>query len=368
VVSFRIQIYVNGHDWLARKLERSGVEFVKADNVFLRIADLPRAQAFSDRFTSLPWVRLLAGYARRVNPLLGKLLKPMEYYWCTAQAEYSADILFKGREPLAELMPHLLRHALVSFDANDVMTFLGRKLTPYFKGEVVSDLREFQLRGRPPGRRIKHRMKGNWIKMYDKAGSVLRVETVINQPEEFRVRRRVRRNGKRVTEWVPLRKSVALLFRYRDVARAANARYLDALSKVADPTSALRQLEKLTTRRETPAGRTVKPFNPLATGERDLFRSLLGGEHLIHGFTNRDLRAKLLALGVALPTEPRRQAARVSRQLTRLHVHGLIAKVPRARRWRVSAAGYRTLSAAVTIHDVDFAKAHAAAPPVKAAA
>jgi len=265
-------------------------------------------------------------------------------------------------------MPRLPQHALVSFDANDVMTFLGRKLTPYFKGEVVSDLREFQLRGRPPGRRIKHRMKGNWIKMYDKAGSVLRVETVINQPEEFRVRRRVRRNGKRVTEWVPLRKSVALLFRYRDVARAANARYLDALSKVADPTSALRQLEKLTTRRETPAGQTVKPFNALATGERDLFRSLLGGEHLIHGFTNRDLRAKLLALGVALPTEPRRQAAWVSRQLTRLHVHGLIAKVPRARRWRVSAAGYRTLSAAVTIHDVDFAKAHAAAPPVKAAA
>ena len=38
------------------------------------------------------------------------------------------------------------------------------------------------------GSRIKHRVKENWLKMYDKAGLVLRVETVINNPEEFRVR------------------------------------------------------------------------------------------------------------------------------------------------------------------------------------
>lgn len=56
---------------------------------------------------------------------------------------------------------------------------------------------------RLPGRRVKHRMKRNWMKMYNKEGVVLRVETVINDPEEFRIRRRVRRQGRSVMAWVP---------------------------------------------------------------------------------------------------------------------------------------------------------------------
>lgn len=35
--------------------------------------------------------------------------------------------------------------------------------------------------------------------MYDKAGTVLRVETVINNPEGFRVRKSVRRRGEAVS-------------------------------------------------------------------------------------------------------------------------------------------------------------------------
>ena len=46
---------------------------------------------------------------------------------------------------------------------------------------------------RLPGIRVTHRVKMNWIKMVDKAGSVLRVETVINPPDAFTIRKRVRR-------------------------------------------------------------------------------------------------------------------------------------------------------------------------------
>jgi hypothetical protein len=45
--------------------------------------------------------------------------------------------------------------------------------------------------------------------MYDKSGLVLRVETVINNPEEFRVRKQVLRKGKPQTEWVAMRKGVS---------------------------------------------------------------------------------------------------------------------------------------------------------------
>jgi hypothetical protein len=356
---FRLQVYVNGHEWLARKLERHGVKFLKSENAFLRLEDLPRAQAFADRFATAPWLTTLHSYARRVNPLLGELLGPLQYYWATAQAEWSTDVLFKNRHELAELMPRLIEHSLLSFDASDVMNFLGRKLTGHFQGELVTDLAKSELKGRLPGRRVKHRMKANWIKMYDKAGSVLRVETVINQPEEFRVRRRVRRNGKRVTLWVPMRKGVAWLFRYRDVSLSCNLRYLNALAEVADPSAALRLLDRITTRRKSDAGRSLRPFNPLARADHHLFRALLAGEHFIHGFSNKQLRARLHDLAVPLPDDERRRSSYASRLLARLHLYGLVAKIPHSRRWRVSADGHRVMSSALRLREQRFPDLHA---------
>jgi hypothetical protein len=81
------------------------------------------------------------------------------------------------------------------------------------------------------------------MKMYKKEGAVLRGETVINAPEEFRIRRRVRRHGRSVMAWVPLRKGVAYLSRYQAICRQCNGSYLDALAHVGDPTPAIRALD-----------------------------------------------------------------------------------------------------------------------------
>ena len=99
-----------------------------------------------------------------------------------------------------------------------------------------------------PGRRGKHRMKRDWIKMYEK-GPLFRVETVINQPEESRIRRWVRRDGRDECAWVPLRKSVTLPFRYQEISGQSNARYLEILSQAQDPTPAIRDLDGLQARR-----------------------------------------------------------------------------------------------------------------------
>ena len=93
--------------------------------------------------------------------------------------------------------------------------------------------------------------------------------------------------------WVPLRKSVTLLFRYREISAQSNVRYLDALSQVQDSTPAVRDLDALTTQAPTKDGRTVRALNPLSRNERMLFEVHLSGEHALHGFTNRDVRQKL---------------------------------------------------------------------------
>ena len=50
---------------------------------------------------------------------------------------------------------------------------IGRKIRHNFEGEIVSDVCDLSFK-RIPGARIKHRVKQNWLKMYDKAGSILR--------------------------------------------------------------------------------------------------------------------------------------------------------------------------------------------------
>ncbi len=230
----RMQVFVNGHNWWANKLTANGIKFSQCDNAFLWIEELERAQRFADRLASVNWPLVLNRYARKINPLMGSLLGRMQYYWVTSQCEYATDVMFRTAADLKELYRKLVSHSMQYFGAKEVMNFLGKKLVGQFRGEVVSDMTD-RGKTRWPGTRVKHRAKMNWIKMYDKAGSVLRVETVINRPEAFKVRKRGRRKGRRVTLWVAMRKGVANLFRYRDVSLAANGRYLEALAVVDDP-------------------------------------------------------------------------------------------------------------------------------------
>ncbi len=89
-------------------------------------------------------------------------------------------------------------------------------------------------------------MKNNWLKVYDKFGLVLRIETVINNPREFRVRRLRTHNGQSQMVWCPMKKGIINLYRYGEVSLAANERYLEALSVVDNPAPAYHQFEELT--------------------------------------------------------------------------------------------------------------------------
>jgi hypothetical protein len=354
----QIQVYVNGHEWLARKLQQNKIRYTKHDNAFVWIEDMAKAQKFSDRFAALDWPRLLNRYAKKINPLFNDLLKPMQYYWVTAQSEYSTDVLFKSSDLLDELFPRLLSHSTMCFGAKQVMGFLGRKLRGNFEGDIVSDVTDFSHK-RLPGIRIKHRVKQNWLKMYNKAGSILRVEMVINEPEGFKVRKQVCRKAKKVMEWVDMRKGVAYLFRYRDVSLGANRRYLDALAAVEDPTDAIQTLDRITTRKQVAPKRTARAFNPVAREDHQLFQALLSGEHTIRGFSNPDIRSKLQdSPHLKTIADPRRQSAKVTRILNRCHAHRLIAKIPHSRRWRVTRLGRIAMAASIQLREVQFPITH----------
>jgi len=349
---FTLQVYVNGHDGLARQLLPAKVGFVQHDNAFTQLDDPVQAQALADRFPQLPWRALLDRWARLVNPLLDQpQLGGRSYRWVIDQAEYSTDLLFRDGPTLAALDPRLLDRATLHFSAEDILTFLGRRLHPRFDGEVLTTCKKDRQRGA----RVKHRVKNNWLKMYDKFGQVLRIETVINQPREFKVRRWRVRGDRRQLVWCPMNKGVANFYHDHAVARAANQRYLDALAVVNPPSATAKQLDRVC----DPVrfhGRRRRGLNPRRREEPRLFFAALRGEHVLPGFRNREVAQQLFGPAPADLAGRRRRTARVSRLLQLLRAHGLIAKIPHAHRYRVTEQGQRLMNAAIYVRFKAFPK------------
>ena len=81
---------------------------------------------------------------------------------------------------------------------------------------------------------------------------------------------------------------------------------------------------------------------------------MLDGDHLPQGFRNKDIRRKVLRSGEHALRERRRASAAVGRLLKRLHVRGLVAKIPHSRRWKVTDSGRRVLGHALRIYRRDW--------------
>jgi hypothetical protein len=237
--------------------------------------------------------------------------------------------------------PDLVRHAALNMSSEDVLGFLGRKLHPSLQAQVVTDTKR-----RPEGWRVRHRMAGNWVKVYDKV-SVLRVETTINNPREFRIHRWVTNDaGRRERRWCPMRKGVSDLWRTYQVGIAANHRYLDALAAAPLKGEGVAALDALCRPRATRGCRYAR-FSPLNPDDLALFRAALAGEHTIRGFRNADITNRLYRRRPAGRDEAHRRCERVSRLIVKLRGHGLVAKIPRARRYRVTRYGQRVMTAAI---------------------
>ena len=82
---FRLQVYFNGHHWLARRLTQAGIAFAMADNAFLWIADPNRARAIAERLDARQIHRRLDRWAKRFCPVLHHF--PSAYHWSFMQVE-----------------------------------------------------------------------------------------------------------------------------------------------------------------------------------------------------------------------------------------------------------------------------------------
>jgi hypothetical protein len=344
---FTVHVCINGREQLCRQLDRAGLAYTRNDNCLTWVADGAAAQKRLKAQPWLDWTGILNRLLQRACPALCRL--PMRegtlsYYWSADETEWATDVLFRAPAALAELYPSLLRHAMTTFSSREVMRFLGRTRMPRrggvdvrFQGEVMSHLSE-----RPEGVRIKHRMNRNSVKMYDKQGSVLRVETTINDARDLGVYRASESNPQGKKKWLRLRKGVVDLPRRAAISQAANMRYLTALSGM-DAQTPLGRVADDVSQPLIRNNRRCRGLNLLTGDDARLAEVLLHGEFLLNGFRNRDVRALLFPS--TDQTTIHRQAARVSRLLGLYRTHGLIRKVKGTHRYHLTPQGRQILPA-----------------------
>lgn len=349
---FSVQIWLNGREWLARQLDRAGLGYQRRDNCFVWLESPERAQRLMSQQLRVSWPKLLDAVLDNMNPvrrtMFGRLRGiHLPYYWSIAQSEWATDVLFKDPATLAHLYPRLVRHAITSFGSPDVMRFLGQKISteghihPSFRGQVVTNLNH-----RPEGICVKHRVNRNGIKVYDKQGSVLRIETTIHQPYDFKVFRTPEGDPGANPAWRPLRHGIADVHRRCQISQAANQRYLAALN-AADDSVSLGELIRDLCQPTSLHGRRVRALRPWAPDDLAILKAISSGAFLINGFRNRDLVALLYPGPTPHRRLQRRRSSRVCRLLRILRAHGVVKKVPTTHRYLLTALGRRAVTVLV---------------------
>jgi hypothetical protein len=297
---------------------------------------------------------VLAEVVRQMNPAINEVMRPYEvdYYWSMDESEWATDVMFRSESALSRLYPSLIRHGMESFGSREVMRFLGQRVPlrsnahPRDYREVVSD-----VKGRPEGIRIKHRLGENSVKMYNKQGSELRVETTLNNVRKLKTPRR----EKDQVVWKPMRKGVADARRRAEVSDQVNERYGEALAAVGTP-QPLKALTAGLSQRVSWKGQAVRGLNLFAEDDVKLLEIVGRAEFLISGFRNRHVQQAWFGEAAADEKEARRRSGQVSRKLRMLRAHGLIQKLPHTHRYVVSEKGRQLIAALTAARNADISK------------
>jgi DNA-binding MarR family transcriptional regulator len=331
---FRLQFYCNGHNWLAYKLTKRNIPFTLIDNAFVHIGDYEKAQKLSDNIRVADLHHALDLHVERLCPFIKS--HGLTYHWSISQAEYATDIIFKKQSDLKPIYDSLTRTAIHSVKPENIATFLGQKLHGLYQGEMGN-----RFNTRIEGTRIKHQMGAVSIKMYDKMGLVLRIETTTNDVSQFKQYRMVeQRDGKSVEKMAPMKKSIYSLFDLASILRASNRRYLEFISCFDDPSQGAKKLLKVT-QPVTVEERSIKGINFFDMNDLQLLQVLVRGEFNIHGFRNKSIRQHI-----------QKSTGAVSALLKRLLLHGLIKKVRGTYKYYLTSLGKAVLTTGLRIREM----------------
>lgn len=335
---FRLQAYINGHDWLERRMKASDLRFKKVDNCFTHLADFAAAQALVAQFDPQRLHAMLDGLAKRLVAVHARFGSSL--HWSIYQAEWATDIVFRNDRLLPDLYGQIVRTAVVEIGCADIYRFLGKRPSARSTAEVGSRLQTLVQ-----GTRIKHSLGSTSLKMYDKAGRVLRIECTTSDVSSFTHYRKVepRRSRDRKEpagspakcKHAPMRKTLYSLPALAEALQACNDRYLASISQWPDRTAQRHELRAITTSVRDDKLRSHRGVNFFQDDDLRFLHALLRGEHQIRGLRNRSLQPHLLGW----------KPEKIGRNLRRFRALKLLKRVAGTRKYYLTKRGMDLLVA-----------------------
>ena len=324
---YNVQIYINGHEYLSKILDKNNIKYEMYNNSFSYIEDFDKAQELANNILNQKISVSFDVLINQINNLLPNFNKifSASYYWCIDQCEFATDINFKSRQDLKNIYKTLVETTYFTFSSEDIYSFFGRNISrihAFKKGEIVSDLRH-----RYQGYRIKFKINNNQIKMYDK-GNNLRIEVTINNPKDFKVMKEKETivDHKEIIKekvWTPMGKSISNLYRYVEISKSITKRYIDALPLIDLDKPTLNEIKNISESIKVNS-KTISGFNLLNKETLKILQTISNGKYLINGFTNKSIRKEIfdeIDSGYIIN--------KTTRLLYKLKVHGIIKKVAR---------------------------------------
>ena len=329
---YNAKLCINGNEWAKRQASKAGIGFTALDNGFASCDDPVRLQQICRRLSAAKidallrkWLALLPHPFSRADRVAG-----YRYDISMLQVEFSLTQMLDRPVSGRVLFEEVLRENLDIGRPDKIGLVFDRKIirrgpsaTPgRFRTRVLTE-------GVTPSLHVDY--KHNKIKQYHKEGRALRTETTINDSHDFKI-------GKRLCNLPEL----------AQVGFTANRRLLDVERLNSDPTigqDAFRAIADpimVGTQRAS-----ALPFDSART--QALLSALVVFHLHPHGFRNADLRpllAALLGIDPGLMTQ-----GRMSYDLRRLRLHGLIQRTPGTHRYTVTDRGFRLAVFLTRVHN-----------------
>ena len=315
---YTAKVCVNGHHYAQRQAQKAGIDFEALDNGFLSCADPRRLQRICDNLSAAKIDAFCRKWlARLPHPFTAADRRAgYRYDVSVLQAEFSLTQVLDRPLSGRVFFEEVIRDNLDIGRPDQVSLIFERRVsrrTPgRFRTRVITE-------GVTPSLHVDY--KRSKIKQYHKEGQALRTETTINDARDFGV-------GKRLHNLPAL----------QEIGFRANRRLLDVQRTSCDCRIGEEAFEALC----VPAVVEGQRASALRFGDprvQALMSVLVVFRLLPDGFSNKDLRthlAPLLGLDLQIMT-----AGRMTYDLRRLRLHGVIERIPHTHRYQVTPFGLR---------------------------
>ena len=325
---FPIRVCLNGHEWAKRQLEKEKIPYESLDNGFLSCQRPEALQKICDQLGPQQIDRFFRKWIQRLPfPLTRKnITTGYRHQLSVCQVEFSRTQVFDRPVRGREFFEAVIRENIDLGRPDRVQLLFDRKIiksTPgKFRTRIITN-------GVLPSLHIDY--KSVDLKQYFKENRAARTECTINNPKDFGINKRL--------------KNLPYL---KEIARNVNRRLLEVERVSPDCILSVSSVERLTQPTVTEQGHRSPGLRFGDPRVMALFAALTLFLHLPNGFRNRDLRNHIVNLLGANASEY--HAGKMTYDLRRLRLKGIISKKPNTTQYFMTPYGYRVTQFLTRLH------------------